>query len=64
MTGRRFFATYADRVADLRTDASHGVEAERAVEIAREAWRAAEEFNVNAALALEALFVRLRRVFA
>ena len=62
-TGAESAATYADRVADLRIDASHGVAAERAAEVVREAWRAAEEFNVNAALALEALFVRLHRSF-
>jgi hypothetical protein len=28
----------------------------------REAWRALEEFNLNPSLALEALFVQLRRV--
>ncbi len=61
--GAETAATYADRVADLRTDADRGVAAERAAEVVREAWRAAEEFNVNAALALEALFVRLHRCF-
>ncbi len=54
----------ADLLADVRSDAHHGVAAERAVELAREAWRGAEEFNVNATLALEALFVRLQRAFA
>ena len=62
--GAETAATYADRLADLRTDAVHGVASERAAEVVREAWRAAEEFNVNAALALEALFVRLHRAFA
>ena len=62
--GAETAATHADRVADLRADADHGVAAERAAEVVREAWRAAEEFNVNAALALEALFVRLHRAFA
>lgn len=60
--GAESTATHADRIADLRADAGHGVAAERAAEVVREAWRAAEEFNVNAALALEALFVRLQRV--
>ncbi len=59
--GAESAATYADRLADLRADADRGAAAERAAEIVREAWRAAEEFNVNASLALEALFVRLRR---
>jgi hypothetical protein len=30
----------------------------------RRAWREAEEFNLNASLLLEALFVRVRRAFA
>jgi hypothetical protein len=34
--------------------------AERACEVVRETWRRLEEFNLNASLALEALFVRLR----
>src|SRR5262249_34364745 len=55
-----------DRLAELREDA--GVEriaaAERAAGAVRGAWRAFEEFNVSASLALEALLVRLRRVFA
>ena len=56
-------ATYADRLDDLRADAERGVAAEQAAEIVRAAWRGAEEFNVNASLALEALFVRLQRTF-
>jgi DNA polymerase III subunit delta' len=35
--------------------------AERACEIVRETWRAFEEFNLSPPLALEALFVKLRR---
>jgi hypothetical protein len=35
-----------------------------AADIVREVWRALEEFNLNASLALEALFVRLRRALA
>ncbi len=35
--------------------------AERACEVVRETWRAFEEFNLSPPLALEALFVRLRR---
>jgi DNA polymerase-3 subunit delta' len=38
--------------------------AERASAEVRAAWRALEEFNLNAGLALEALFVRLRRELA
>src|SRR5262249_40527949 len=54
-----------DRVADLTEDA--GVDrggAEAAAESVREAWRVFEEFNVSPPLALEALFVRLRRDLA
>jgi DNA polymerase-3 subunit delta' len=54
-----------DRVADLTEDA--GVDrggAEAAAEAVRAAWRAFEEFNVSPPLALEALFVRLRRELA
>ncbi len=35
--------------------------AERSCELVRETWRAFEEFNLSPPLALEALFVRLRR---
>ena len=38
--------------------------AEEAAELAREAWRNFAEFNLNPPLALEALFIRLRRAFA
>ncbi len=62
--GAEAAATYADRLDDLRADSERGVAAERAAEIVRTAWRGAEEFNVNASLALEALFVRLQRAFA
>jgi len=59
-------AVHCDHTDELREDAS--VErlagAEEAAEHAREAWRNFEEFNVNAPLALEALFIRLRRSFA
>ena len=54
---------HADRTEDLRDDVAGGA-AEGAVEAAeavREAWRGLEEFNLNPSLALEALFVRLRR---
>jgi len=57
----------ADRSADLATDAAVPGVASHAVEAAalcRDAWRVAEEFNVNPGLALEALFVRLRALFA
>jgi DNA polymerase III subunit delta' len=59
-------AVHCDHTDELREDAS--VErlagAEQAAEHAREAWRNFAEFNLNAPLALEALFVRLRRAFA
>jgi DNA polymerase-3 subunit delta' len=56
-------AVHADRLDDLRADAALdlGDGPERAAEQVRELWRALEEFNLNASLALEALFVRLRR---
>ena len=55
-----------DRLAELNQDATpqRAAGAERAAETVREAWRAFEEFNVNASLALEAPFVRLRRELA
>jgi DNA polymerase III subunit delta' len=54
-----------DRLAELTEDAGvDGIGAERAAEAVREAWRAFEEFNVSPPLALEALFVRLRRELA
>jgi DNA polymerase-3 subunit delta' len=59
-------AVHCDRTHELRADAS--VErlgaAEEAAELAREAWRNLAEFNLNAPLAFEALFVQLRRAFA
>jgi hypothetical protein len=55
-----------DRLAELaedgRTERLAG--AERACELVRETWRAFEEFNLSPGLALEALFVRLRRELA
>jgi DNA polymerase-3 subunit delta' len=59
-------AVHCDHTEELREDAA--VEllagAEEAAELAREAWRNFEELNLNAPLALEALFIRLRRAFA
>jgi DNA polymerase-3 subunit delta' len=56
---------HADKLDDLRADAARGLGdgPARAAELCRASWRAAEEFNVNASLALEALFVRIGRVF-
>ena len=54
-------AVHADRLDVLREDATRdrAPDAETAAELARDAWRALEEFNLNPALALEALFVQL-----
>jgi DNA polymerase-3 subunit delta' len=56
----------ADRLDDLRSDVEAGAaqDAEEAAIVVRQAWREAEEFNLNATLLLEALFVRLRRAFS
>jgi DNA polymerase-3 subunit delta' len=56
----------ADHLEQLREDAALGVAtgAEDAAAIVRETWRDADEFNLNAPLMLEALFVRLRRSFS
>ena len=57
---------HADRLEELREDVSAGVGdgAVDAAEAVRETWRALEEFNLNLSLALEALFVQLRRALA
>ena len=54
---------HADRLDVLAEDATTErlAAAERACEIVRETWRAFEEFNLSPPLALEALFIRLRR---
>lgn len=59
-------AVHADRLEELHADDARGLGRgpERAAELARDAWRSVEEYNVNATLWLEALFVRLRRAFA
>jgi DNA polymerase III subunit delta' len=56
-------AVHADRLDDLRADTALPLDdgPERAAESVRETWRALEEFNLNAGLAFEALFVRLQR---
>jgi DNA polymerase-3 subunit delta' len=56
-------AVHADRLAVLAEDGvtERLAGAERACEIVRETWRAFEEFNLSPPLALEALFVKLRR---
>jgi DNA polymerase-3 subunit delta' len=65
-TGAERAAIHSDRLAELHEDASVDrlVAAERACELVRQVWRELEEFNLNAQLALEALFVRLRRELA
>ena len=56
---------HADRLVELREDApGREAGAEDAAAAVRQAWRDAEEFNLNASLLLEALFVRVRRAFA
>jgi DNA polymerase-3 subunit delta' len=57
---------HSDRIEALAGDASRErmLGAERACELIRETWRAFEELQLNAALALEALFVRLQRELA
>jgi DNA polymerase-3 subunit delta' len=56
---------HADRLAELREDApGREAGAEDAAAVVRQAWREAEEFNLNASLLLEALFVRVHRAFA
>ena len=64
--GAETAVTHADRLDDLRSDVADGAGegAEQAAEAVRQAWREVEEFNLNAALLLEALFVRLRRAFS
>ena len=57
---------HADRAEELATDATTDrlAGAERACELIRETWRALEEFNLSPGLALDALFVRVRRELA
>ena len=64
--GAETAVTHADRLDELRADVADGVGegAEQAAEAVRQAWREVEEFNLNASLLLEALFVRLRRAFS
>jgi DNA polymerase-3 subunit delta' len=57
---------HSDRLAELREDGikERVAGAERAAELVRAAWRTFEEFNVSPQLALEALFIELRRELA
>ena len=63
--GAETAAVNADRLDELREDVARelGDGPLHAAEDARETWRALEEFNLNASLAFEALFIRLRRAF-
>ena len=56
---------HADRLDVLRGDATRqrAANGEQAAELVRDAWRGLEEFNLSPTLTLEALFVRLQRVF-
>jgi hypothetical protein len=59
-------AVHVDRLAELAEDATdeRAAAAEAAAEAVRETWRLFEELNLQAGLAFEALFVRLRRELA
>ncbi|HEX3290360.1 MAG TPA: ATP-binding protein [Gaiella sp.] len=65
-SGAERAAVNADLLAELREDAEGpaAARAEDAVSVVRQAWRETEEFNLNASLFLEALFIRLRRTFS
>ena len=65
-SGAESATIHADRLADLRSDVAGdlGDGPEQAAALVRQAWRSAEEFNVNTGLWLDALFVQLRRSFA
>jgi DNA polymerase-3 subunit delta' len=64
-SGARDAVLNSDRLAELAADdaTERSLAAERAAEAVRDAWRSFE-FNVQHGLALEALFVRLRRELA
>jgi DNA polymerase III subunit delta' len=64
--GAETAAAHVDRLDALREDATleQLAGAEAAAEAVRETWRLFEELQLQAALALEALFVRLRRELA
>jgi DNA polymerase-3 subunit delta' len=57
---------HVDRLEELRSDATRErlLGAERACELIRAAWREAEELQLSASLALEALLIRLQRELA
>jgi DNA polymerase III subunit delta' len=64
--GAEAAVVHVDRLDDVRADATleRLQAAERACELVRAAWREAEELQLSAPLALEALLVRLRRELA
>jgi DNA polymerase-3 subunit delta' len=64
--GAESAAVHVDRLEQLREDASRDrvPGAEAAAEVVRETWRMFEEYQLQAGLMLEALFVRLRRELA
>ena len=64
--GARGAVVHVDRLAELDEDGTRErlLGAERAAEHVRALWRQVEELNLNPQLALEALFVRLRRELA
>ena len=57
---------HSDRSAELHADGTleRLAAAEDAVDLVRESFRRMQTFNLNASLALEALFVRLHALFA
>ena len=57
---------HADRAKQLLEDGTlERLEgAERAAELVRGTWRNLEEFQLSSSLALEALFIEIRRAFA
>ena len=64
--GAESAAAHVDRLAELREDATleQLPGAEAAAETVRETWRLYEELQLQAGLALEALFVKLRRALS
>jgi len=64
--GAEVAAAHVDRLAELRQDATleQLPGAEAAAEVVRETWRLFEELQLQAGLALEALFVKLHRALA
>jgi len=64
--GAQSALVHADRAEQLSEDGTlERLEgAVRAADLVRETWRSLEEFQLSAGLALEALFVELRRAFA